>query len=137
MNKRLGLPLILTTGALLSSESNIAVNCKLICKKWDGADKFVNLLDLPKDINPSNADTLFASQRYPDQYPQIKIVSEQLDIVINSFVNLAEGSGAYKFDAKSAVEQGIVDALEKKKLDLSKTSDLNFINKEITKKYRS
>ena len=100
MNKRLGLPLMLTAGALFSEKAVSQTIANLYAKSGLGADKFVNLLDLPKEINPSNADTLFASQRYPDQYPQIKIVSEQLDTVIDSFVNLAEGSGASPVEAK-------------------------------------
>ena len=116
----------------MSSEAVSQTIANLYAKSGLGADKFVNLLDLPKEINPSNADTLFASQRYPDQYPQIKIVSEQLDTVIDSFVNLVEGSGASPVEAKTAVEKGVIDALKQKKLDLSKTSDLNLIKKEIT-----
>ena len=123
MKKRLELPLVLTAGSMLSSEALSQTIANLYAKSGLGADKFVNLLDLPKEINPSNADTLFASQRYPDQYPQIKIVSEQLDTVIDSFVNLVEGSGASPVEAKTAVEKGVNDALKQKKLDLSKTSD--------------
>ena len=49
MNKRLGLPLLLTL-ALFSEKAVSQTIANLYAKSGLGADKFVNLLDLPKEL---------------------------------------------------------------------------------------
>ena len=75
MKKKAVFPLAFAAAAVASDVALAQTISNLYSKSGLQADKFIKLLDLPDNINPSNADTLFASQRYPDQYTQIKIVS--------------------------------------------------------------